>query len=305
MKERLLSGLIAAPFTPFTADGDLDLALIAPYVEWSVKRGINGVFICGTTGESASLSMDERFAIAEEWIRHNQGRLKIVVHVGGVSQGDAIELAKHAQDCGADAIASLAPYFFKPGSASDLVHFFQPVAAAAGSLPFYYYNMPSMTGVTIPVDEFLQLAKRSIPSLAGVKYTHNNLMEMLQCVYLDEGNFEVLNGFDEILLSGLAAGATGAIGSTYNYIPAVYREILRSFEAGDIARARSFQKISVDVLNIVIKYGGGVRAGKAVMKLAGLDCGKCRPPIRPFGEPEFESLKNELEGVNFFKWSNS
>ena len=143
MNKRLLTGLIAAPFTPMHEDGSLNLQVIGPYAEFLMqKKCVTGVFICGTTGESVSLTTEERKAVAEKWMEAAKGKLKVIVHVGGMSQVQCAELAAHAQAIGADMIAAMAPCFFKPGSVDELIGFFKPIAASASRLPFYYYNMP-------------------------------------------------------------------------------------------------------------------------------------------------------------------
>ena len=299
MKARKLSGLVAAPFTPMHSDGRINTDAIKPYADWLLKTGVQGVFVNGTTGEGVSMTIKERCEVTEAWIKASEGRLKVIVHVGTNCQADAAELAAHAQNSGAYAIASMAPNFFKPACVEDLIGWFKNVAAAAPELPFYYYNMPSMTGVSLPVDKFLVEGKKLIPNLAGVKFTHNNLMEMNQCLML--GDFEVLHGFDEILLCGLSLGAVSAVGSTYNYAGVVYNELLRAFADGNIAKARELQRYSVEIVKIIIKYGGGVRGGKAIMKLIGIDCGECRLPISRFSEQEYASLQEDLENIGFFE----
>ena len=184
VNKQKLEGLIAAPFTPMTADGALNLAAVEPYADLLAASGVKGVFICGTTGESASLTTDERRAVAEAWVAAAAGRLKVIVHVGSNCAADAIALAQHAERSGADAIGAMAPYFFKPQTAAELVAWFTPIANS-NSLPFYYYNMPSMSGVSVSVPKFLALGGKAMPTLAGVKFTHNNLMEMSQCLMLD------------------------------------------------------------------------------------------------------------------------
>ena len=295
-----LTGLISAPFTPMNGDGSINLEKIKDFADHVNGLGcVNGVFICGTTGESASLTTEERKAVAEAWMKH-AGPLKVIVHVGGCSGVQSADLAAHAQQIGAYAIASIAPFFFKPASVEDLVQYFKPVAAAAGRLPFYYYNMPSISGVSLSVPEFLLRGKEEIPTLRGVKFTHNNLMEMQQCIQLNGGEFDILHGFDEILLTGLACGAKGAVGSTYNYVPTIYRAIMDAMAVNDVEKARKLQYESVKILDVVIKHGGGVRGGKAAMKLAGVDCGQCRLPISPVTDAELAQMKKELEQTLFF-----
>lgn len=305
MDKQFLTGLIAAPFTPMHEDGSLNLQVIRPYAEYLIgKKCVTGVFICGTTGESVSLTTGERKIIAEKWIGAVKGKLKVIVHVGGMSQVQCSELAAHAQAAGADMIVAMAPCFFKPESVDDLISFFKPIAAAAPKLPFYYYNMPSITGVYLPVPKFLSEGKKRIPNLAGVKFTHNNLMEMQQCIHVDNGAFEVLHGFDEILITGLSVGANSAVGSTYNYIPGIYKALMEAMKQGDLETARKMQWKAVEIIDILIKHGGGVRGGKIFMKLAGIDCGPCRLPISPCSEKELEETKEELSRTDFFKYIN-
>ena len=299
VNKQKLEGLIAAPFTPMTADGALNMSAVKPYADLLAASGVKGVFICGTTGESASLTTDERKTVAKAWVAAAAGRLKVIVHVGSNCAADAIALARHAEQSGADAIGAMAPYFFKPQTAAELVAWFTPIANS-NSLPFYYYNMPSMSGVSVPVAEFLALGGKAMPTLAGVKFTHNNLMEMSQCLMLDGGHYEVLHGYDEILLCGLSLGATAAVGSTYNYAAKVYNRLIEAFRAGDIAAAAALQQYSVKIVEVIIKHGGGVRGGKAIMRLMGVNCGSCRLPLAPFTEAEYTELKAELEAIDFF-----
>lgn len=296
-----LEGLIAATFTPMHPTGEINLAAIGKYADLMATSGMSGVFVCGTTGESLSLTTDERKRVLEEWVKCAGGRFKVIAHVGSNSQPEAVKLARHAQEVGADAIGAMAPCFFKPASVKDLVDFFTPIAHAAEELPFYYYNMPSMTGVSLSVPEFLIEGKKAMPTLVGTKFTHNNLMEMGECLTLNDGEFEVLHGYDEILIAGLAFGAIAGVGSTYNYLPAVYQGILKAMKEGNIEKARELQQKSIEVVEIIIKYGGGVRGGKAIMNLIGIECGNCRLPITPFSDEEYQSLKQDLADINFFK----
>ncbi|RGP16816.1 dihydrodipicolinate synthase family protein [Parabacteroides gordonii] len=294
-----LKGLIAASFTPMDAHGKVNLFAIDKYADLMAESGMTGVFVCGTTGESLSLTTEERKNILEQWIKSANHRFKVIAHVGSNSQFEAMELARHATKAGADAIASMAPCFFKPGSVKELIAFFAPIAESAKELPFYYYNMPSMTGVSLSVAAFLEEGKKVMPNLAGTKFTHNNLMEMGECLALNNGEFEVLHGYDEILISGLAFGAVAGVGSTYNYLPDVYHGILKAMEEGDMQKARELQMKSIEIVKIIIKYGGGVRGGKAIMNLIGIECGQCRLPISPVSDEEYDMLKNDLYKIGF------
>ncbi len=297
----ILTGLIAAPFTPFDDDGELVLATIPKQAALLAHNGVTGAFVCGTTGEGYSLTVAERKQVVAAWRAATPPGLKLVVHVGHLSIADSCELARHAQDVGADAIATIAPNFFKPAGAAELVAWCRHVAAAAPTLPFYYYHMPAMTGVTIPVAEFLRKTEGLIPTLAGVKFTHEDLMDYGQASQVADGRYAMLFGRDEILLAGLSLGAAGAVGSTYNFAAPLFRRLMDAFDAGDLATARIEQARARNFITIIHQHGG-LAAAKFVMKIIGVDCGPVRLPLRRLTAEQEISLRNALEGVGFFDY---
>jgi N-acetylneuraminate lyase len=296
-----LTGLIAAPYTAFHPDGRLNLATIERQAASLIANGVTGAFVCGTTGEGVSMTVAERMQVAERWRQVAGPNLRIIVHVGHTSLGDARSLAAHAEKIAADGVSSLAPFFFKPANSHDLARFCAEVATAAPSLPFYYYHIPSMSGVSLPAADFLRAAKPLIPNLAGVKFTFENLMDFAECLRLDGGRYDLIFGRDEILVAGLSLGARGAIGSTYNFMAPIFREIIAAFDAGDLATARTKQAQANAIIEIFIR-NGGLAAGKAIMKTIGLDCGPTRLPLRPLDEPQQAKLRDELQSAGFFNF---
>ena len=297
-------GLIAAPFTPFQADGSLNLAVIPDYVRLLRDNGACAAFVCGTTGEGLSLTLDERLRVAEAWLRASSGTLPIIVHVGHTTLADARRLTAHAAEIGAAAVSALAPCFFKPRNVEELVDWCAAVASAAPSLPFYYYNIPSMTGVALPVAEFLAQAAPQVPSLAGVKYTHEDLKDFEACVRFEGGRYDVLFGRDELLLEGIAHGAQGAVGSTYNYAAPLYQRLLAEQRAGNAATARTLQDQAIRM--IAICNGVGVThlaASKALMAMLGVDCGPVRLPLRQPTPAQLALLRRRLEAEGFFDFA--
>lgn len=299
MEKFKLTGLIAAVFTPFDEKGSVNYDFIPRYAEKLINDGAYGVFVCGTTGESVSLTTSERKKILEIWQQSVNGRMKIIAHVGGTNQSDCIELARHAASLGVDAIGAIGPLYFKPSTVEDLIEFYKPIAAAAGEKPFYAYHIPSMTNINLPMKDFLEKGQKEIPNLNGIKFTSNNFMEMMECLNLEGGKFDILNGYDEMLLCGLAVGARGGVGSTYNYALGIYKGIMDSFAKGDIDKAREWQRKSIDIVNVIVRHGGGTRGGKAVMKAIGFDCGDCRAPFARFTSEEIETVREELKSIGF------
>lgn len=304
MEKHLFNGLIAAPFTPMDDMGNINLEPIGRYVDHLAGSGVSGAFVCGTTGESPSMTTNERKIVLEEWIKCAGGRMKIICHAGGNCLPQSIELAGHAALKGADAVGAFAPFFFKPPNADELMGFLAPIAGAAPGLPFYYYHIPSLTGVNIPVIDVLERAKKWIPNFRGVKYTHFDLYDMQQCIAYNDGEFEILHGYDEILLAGLSFGLKAAVGSTYNYMPWLYLQLWEAYDKCDMIHARKLQQDSIKTVQVLNRFGGGVRTGKAIMELIGIPCGPCRLPIRQFSHDDKAELKIRLDRLGLFNLNN-
>jgi N-acetylneuraminate lyase len=298
-----IPGLVAAPFTPFRADGELALEVVPRQARALAANGVLGAFVCGTTGEGASMTNAERCRVTEAWVAARPAGLKIIAHVGHLCLGDSRALARHAQDVGADAIAALAPSFFKPTGVDELIAWCAQVAAAAPKLPFFYYHIPSMTNVTIPTSDFIAAARARIPTLAGIKFTHNDLDEFRATHAIGGSDYQVMFGRDELLHTALAAGATGAVGSTYNYAAPVYHRIIRAQAAGDQATAEREQARACAMIDTMVRFGGQP-AGKAIMKLIGIDCGPVRLPMRALTGAQETELRAALEAQGFFEFAS-
>lgn len=293
-----LTDLIAAPFTPMHADGGLNLDLIELQAQSLVANSVPGAFICGTTGEGLSLTTAERIQVAQRWMAAAPRQLKLIVHVGHNNIEESRRLAAHAEEIGAHAFATIGPSFFRPDNVGELVDFCERVAAGAPGLPFYFYHIPAITGIDLPMIDFLKLAGRRIPNFAGVKFTDENLMSFSQCLNFEDGRYNILFGRDEILLAALALGAKGAVGSTYNFMAPLFHKLTAAFQAGDLAAARRHQSTAVDIIAVMNRHGG-LPVGKAMMKLVGLDCGPARPPLRNPASEEWKLIERELARAGF------
>lgn len=294
-------GLVAAPFTPFHPDLSLNLHVIPAYARLLRDNGVTAAFVCGTTGEGLSLTQAERMQVAAAWAKVADEKLRVIVHVGHNVLADAQELTRHAASIGAAAVGAFAPCFFKPRDHEELVDWCERLAGAASSVPFYYYNIPSMTGVNLKVAPFLALGAARIPSLAGVKYTHEDMEDFQACVNFEGGRYDILFGRDELLLEGWQRQALGAVGSTYNYAAPLYLQLLTHLQAGRPTAARALQDKAIKM--IAICNGVGVThlaASKSLMALLGVDCGPTRPPIRTISAAQKTELKRRLDEMDFF-----
>lgn len=296
-----MTGLVAATFTPMRPDGSLNLDQVQPLVDRLVAQGIGALYVCGSTGEGPSLTSDERCRTAAAYVRAAGGRLPVVVQVGHNCLAEARELAAGAASVGADAISAAPPSYFRPASIEALIDCLAEITAGAPELPFYYYHIPALTGVALDMAEFLSRGNRRLPSLVGIKFTDYEVHKYQALLELDGGRFDVLFGRDEMLLSGLVAGARGAIGSTYNVAAPLYRRVLDAFERGDIADARRHQARAAELIRVVLATGG-LPAFKAMTGMVGVDCGPCRLPMIALDAPRIAALRGDLESIGFFDW---
>ena len=296
-----LTGLVAAAHTPFAADGTLHLAVIEKQAAHFPHHHLTAAFIGGSTGESHSLSLDERRRLAKRWLEVTRGTgLEVVVHVGSNCLTDARELAAQAQAIGARAVAALAPSYFKPRTVAGLIDGCAFVASAAPELPFYFYDIPALTGVTLSMPEFLAQGREQIPNLAGIKWSNADLYAYQLCRHVP-GEFDLPWGNDETLLAALALGAVGAVGSTYCFAAPVSHRLLRAFHAGDLAAARVEQFRSCQIVQTLAGYGY-MGAAKATMKMLGLDLGPARLPNSNLTAEQAGELRAKLETIGFFDW---
>ncbi len=297
-----LHGLVAATHTPFHSDGSLNLAIVEKQAAHMLKNEVGTVFIGGSTGESHSLTLDERRALAQRWSEVVRGtKLRLVVHVGTNCVDDARNLAAHAQSVGAAAIAALAPNYFKPRDLDMLITTMSHVAAAAPATPFYYYDIPMLTGLSQSMPDFLAQAEERISTLAGLKFTNPNLMDYQFVLRADGGRWDVPYGLDEFMLGALAMGAQGAVGSGFNFAAPVYSRILRAFAAGDFVQAREEQFRGVLLIKLLAGYGY-MGAAKATMHMLGVDVGPARLPNNSLSGEQTKKLRSELEALGFFNW---
>lgn len=290
-------GLIPAVLTPFDARGELNLAAVEAHAALLARDGVAGVFVGGTTGEFSSLTLDERLALAARWADVVKGTpTRLVVHVGANCLADAKQLAAHANALGVDAIAAVAPSYFKPKSLDVLIEWCAELAAAAPDTPFYFYDIPMLTGVALPMADFLDQAPERIPTLAGVKFTNPDLMTFQRLLRAGGGRFDILYGMDEQLLAAVALGARGAVGSGYNFAAPLYNRLLAAARANDFEAARAEQYRGVEAVALLARYGY-LPAAKEVMRVRGVDLGPVRLPHTPLAPEQAASFRREWEAL--------
>ena len=295
-----LHELVVAAHSPFHADGSIAPEVVPAQAAFLAKQGTKTVFITGSTGESHSVTTAEKLALYDAWAE-SAGDLRVIAHVGSNCIEDARILARRAEELGFLAISALAPSYYKPGGLTGLIDCCAAIAAAAPKTPFYYYDIPVLTGVMLPMEKFLIEAKAAIPNLAGIKFTNQDLVSYRRSLDVAGDEFDLPWGVDEMLLAGLATGARGGVGSTYNWAPELYRKLTAAFHRGDLAEARRLQSISIAMID-AIAATGFLGTAKALMARLGVPVGPARLPLGNPTAAQVDALMEKLDALGFQEW---
>ena len=268
-------GIIPAFYACYDAEGKVNLAAVRELTQWFIDKGVQGLYVGGSSGECIYQSKEERKAVLEAVMEVAKGKLTIIAHIACNNTADSQELAAHAESLGVDAIASIPPIYFKlPPHA--IAKYWNDMSAAAPNTDFIIYNIPQLAGVSLSVPLLKEMLKN--PRVIGVKNSSMPTQDIQ--MWADEGAI-VFNGPDEQLISGLVMGAVGGIGGTYGAMPELYVELYRCVKAGDLAKALEIQN---DCCRIIYKMcsGHGNMYGmiKEILRInGGPDCGSVRLPL--------------------------
>ena len=294
MSNILVKGIMPALVSSFTNDGTILKDSMKKNIDRNYAQGAAGFYICGSTGEGPVLTTAQRKEIAECVTEASAGRGIIVNHVGAASPFDAFELARHAKDCGCDAVSSVVPNFYYKYNEDEIVEYYKRLADES-QLPVIAYAQSLLT--SDPVSLMEKLIK--VDGIIGVKFTLTDFYSMRRIKELNNSDINVINGPDEMLICGLSMGADAGIGSTYNLMCAEYCRLFNQFKSGDIEGARATQYKINKVVEILIKYGV-IRSIKYVLSLDGIPAGDIAYPGTPLTEEEKKSLVAELTSVGYF-----
>lgn len=290
----LVQGIMPALVSHFKNDGTVLKESIKANMDRNYNQGARGFYICGSTGEGPVITKEMRKEIAETVVEHSNGRGLIVNHIGAAATKDAFELARHAKECGCDAVSSVVPNFYFKHNDDEIIDFYKRVADES-ELPVIAYVQNLLT------TDSVNLMKRliEVAGVIGCKFTLTDFYSMRRIKELNGGDINVINGPDEMLICGLSMGADAGIGSTYNLMCGEYVKLRNQFLAGDIEAARQTQYKVNKVTEILIRYNVS-RAVKYILSLDGIEAGEMAYPLSPLTEEQKVMLVKELTDVGFF-----
>lgn len=283
---KTLRGILPAAVTPFDADGRFAPRPFERLLERLYTAGVDGLYVCGTTGEGMLQPSAQRKAVVDVAVRSTPAGRQVVVHVGAATPAEAIDLARHAAQAGAHAVSSVPPL---AGNFSfpDVREYYRTLAAAS-DLPLVVYYFPELCPALQRTEDLQELC--ALPNVIGVKFTDFDLFKMTSVCHSGQ---TVFNGRDEVLVAGLLMGADGGIGTFYNLVPELFVKLYRLAESGMWDDARAVQREINRLIAAVLRFPL-FPAVKQILAWSGIDCGACLPPRRPLAEAERNALRQAL-----------
>ncbi|MBR6785644.1 MAG: N-acetylneuraminate lyase [Clostridia bacterium] len=280
-----MNGIFTALLTPFKDDYSINEASLKKLVEFNLEKGINGFYVGGSTGEGLIMTAEERKEVFRIVKEAAGDKVPLIAHCGSISTDEAIGMAKTAEALGYDAVSAVAPLYY--GFSFPAIRKYYDDIVSSVNIPMVVYNFPGGSGVTFTADYAAEMFKDE--RYMGIKHTSNDLYTLHQFKQKIDRPVTIFNGFDEMCLGGLAMGADGAIGSTYNFMGDKFIRIYNEFKAGNIEKAQEIQTEANEIIAEMIKYTV-LPCEKAIMTHLGIDCGPCRRPFLPLTKEANEAM---------------
>jgi 4-hydroxy-tetrahydrodipicolinate synthase len=284
-----IGGLFTALITPFDEMGRVDVESMSKLVRFQISKGVDGLYPCGSTGLGPMLKSDERKAVADAVIKEASGKVPVVVQVGAADTASSIELAKHAEKAGATAVASLTPYYYKPGDKAVIKHF--EAISDSVDIPVFGYNIPQFTGNHLAPSTVAALAKAG--TLAGIKDSARDFLHLLDLLDAVPEEFVVMNGTEEYGLFALMSGSDGLVSGGANALPELFKSLVAAQRGARYAEALAAQQTVLKVKDAV--KSGPISAYYEILRERGIECGKPRAPLLPREELESKKTIAELK----------
>lgn len=267
----MLQGSLVALITPMNQDGSIHYEQLRDLIDWHIESGTDGIVAVGTTGESATLSVEEHLSVIEETVKHVNKRVPVIAGTGANNTLEAIALSQAAEKAGADFTLSVVPYYNKPSQEGIYQHF--KTIAEATSIPMIIYNVPGRTVVSMTNDTILRLSE--IPNIVGVKEASGNIGSNIELINHAPEGFAVLSGDDHTALPFMLCGGHGVVTVAANAAPKLFADMCRASLQGDIALARELNDRLIPIYDTMF-----CEPSPAAPKWAVSALGKCEPHVR-------------------------
>ena len=290
----MFGGLMPAMVTPFDERGGLDFGAAEAVIERFIEAGVSGISPLGSTGEATHLTFEERKRFAEEVVRIAAGRVPLVVGVGSSGTTEAVELARHAEKAGADAVLAVSPFYWKVGEEALFRHF--ATVANSVEIPVLLYNIPMLTGIELSPVLISRVAEAG-ENVVGIKDTvtvYGHIVEVLQEVKAARPDFSVLCGWEDLVFPSLVAGADGSICAFANVAPELFVDLVNSARAGDLDTAARLHRRVLELVTLGAHSDPPIGAIKLAMQILGIPIS---PTVRGPALPADDGSREEIEAI--------
>lgn len=295
IKHRTFRGIFPAFYACYDDAGGVCAQRTQAYARWLMEKGVNGLYVGGSSGECIYLSVEERKVMLESVVKAVQGQIPIIAHVAANSTQDSVALAKHAEQCGVDAIAAIPPIYFKQPDHA-IAAYWNEISDAV-SIGFVLYNIPQNAGVALSIPLLREMLRN--PKVIGVKNSSPAVLDIL--AYKMEGgrDLTVFNGPDEQYVAGRIMGADGGIGGTYGVMPELFLAAERFFTRGDNELATAVQFAITRIIQGLLGCKGHLYAvTKEILRRKGMDIGNARLPLAPIAPEDNAAIHALLRQID-------
>ena len=287
----IFKGAGVAIVTPFTADDKVDYEALGKMIDFQIENGTDAIIICGTTGESSTLTHDEHDECIRFAVEYVAGRVPVIAGTGSNSTAEAIRLSTHAEKVGADALLLVTPYYNK-ATQKGLIEHYKKIANSV-KIPIIMYNVPSRTGVNILPETAVTLAKE-VDNIVGIKEASGNIGQVARLAALADGCIDIYSGNDDQIVPLLSLGGIGVISVLSNIAPKMTHDIVASYLNGDLETSRKLQLQAMDLNDVLFCEVNPIPV-KAALNMMGMCEGNLRSPLCEMSEAHKEQMKSALE----------
>lgn len=288
----MLTGSLVALITPMNADGSVNFEQLNTLIDWHINNGTHGIVAVGTTGESATLSVDEHLAVIAATVKQVNKRVPVIAGTGANNTNEAVELSRAAQELGADYTLSVVPYYNKPSQEGIYQHF--KTIAEAVDIPMIIYNVPGRTVVNMSNETILRLAQ--IPNIVGVKEASGDVARALSLFKDAPENFAIYSGDDPTGLPFMLCGGHGVISVAANVAPKAFAQMCENALAGNIQAAKSLNEQLIPIYDVMFCEPSPAPAKYAVAQLGWCD-EFVRLPILPVSDKGKQTIQAALKAA--------
>nr|WP_304260933.1 4-hydroxy-tetrahydrodipicolinate synthase [Phascolarctobacterium succinatutens] len=298
MKKPYFGRLLTAMVTPFNADGSINYEAGADFADWLLANGSDGLVVEGSTGEAATMDMDEKVKFMQTIVARVNGRAKIVAGAGTNCTASTVELAKKMEACGADGLLVVGPYYNKPTQEGYYQHF--AAVAKATKLPIIVYNVPGRTGGNIAPETVARLAA-DFSNIVAIKEAAGNVAQTAELYRVLPEDFSIYSGDDGLILPFLSVGACGLISVLANVNGNILQQLMQAYSEGRVKDAADLNKVMVPLAKAMFVESNPIPIKAAVIKVTGIEAGAPRLPLTPISAAAEAKLDAALKAAGMIK----